>query len=193
MARRVKLEEDMGAAISLEDALSIMVVVFVLFVVLFVPLIQLDRMNLDEALKNPFWEKIYKHIEKAELPADGQESLEKYYDSFDLEGNTNLISKSAKKTIYLESIDADSNVTVIIHDKDKKSYTVIYSQELSPSVSYRFGKIVWSRQEKSWFTLNDEVAYGDNPELIKQTKGYEKWVKAERGIINRKAKPNPKK
>jgi hypothetical protein len=186
MARRAKSEEDMGAAISLEDALSIMVVVFVLFVVLFVPLIQLDRMNLDEALKNPFWEKIYKYVEKSEIDKDDQEKLSKYYDSFDLEGNTNLISETKKNTMYLESIDADSNITVIIHDKDKKSYTVIYSQELSPSVSYRFGKIVWSRQEKSWFTLNDEVAYGDNPELIKQTKGYERWVKEKRGIINRK-------
>jgi hypothetical protein len=163
-----------------------MVVVFVLFVVLFVPLIQLDRMNLDEALKNPFWEKIYKYVEKSEIDKDDQEKLSKYYDSFDLEGNTNLISETKKNTMYLESIDADSNITVIIHDKDKKSYTVIYSQELSPSVSYRFGKIVWSRQEKSWFTLNDEVAYGDNPELIKQTKGYERWVKEKRGIINRK-------
>ncbi|MGL1887781.1 MAG: hypothetical protein OCD76_14790 [Reichenbachiella sp.] len=193
MGRRGKTEEDMGAAISLEDALSIMVVIFVLFVVLFVPLIQLDRMNLDEALKNPFWKKIYLYVEGEENNSKAQKALEKYYDSFDLEGKINLYSKRDKGTFFLESIDSDSNITVIVHDSKKKTYTVIYSQELSPSVSYRFGKIVWSKQEKNWFTLNDEVAYGDNPELKRQMLGYEKWVAKKRGIINRKMKPKVQK
>ena len=42
---------------------------------------------------------------------------------------------------------------------------------------------------KNLFTLNDEVAYGDNPELKRQTLSYEKWVERERKIINRKVKP----
>lgn len=58
---------DLGNAISMEDALSIMVVTFVLFFLFLIPLVNIDRTKLEEAQKDTYWEKLSEWI-------SGQES-----------------------------------------------------------------------------------------------------------------------
>ena len=60
MARRNRIKRDLGEAISLEDALSIMVVIFVLFILFLVPLVNFDKIRTAKVEIDTFWKKSWR-------------------------------------------------------------------------------------------------------------------------------------
>jgi len=180
-------EEEMGSPISLEDALSIMVVIFVLFVVLFVPLIQLDKVNLDKAQKATFWSRVYTFVQKAVVSDQDDKRISNYFEGFyDLPGKKNAIHQVNRNLVILESVDDQENVTVILHNPPKKEYVMLISQEFSNELIYRYGTI--QKDAGKYFTSADEVAYTGNPVVMKMKDKYVSWVKQTRNITPRALK-----
>ena len=180
-------EEELGAAISLEDALSIMVVIFVLFLILFVPLIQLDKVNLEKSERATFWSKIYSVVHKKEIGADAKAKLNRYNEAFyDLTDKKSSFTRVNQNLLIIESIDDDDNVTVILHNPVQKEYVMLISQEFSDELIYRHGNI--QSDKGVYFTSADEVDYGSNPRVIAMQKKYVEWVKETRNIVKRKIK-----
>ena len=166
--------EDMGPAVSLEDVLTVIVVILVLRVVLFVPMINMDRARLDRAEKETYWQGAHAWIvaNKQASPLSAQ-----YEDAFEIAGKSLVISESPdEKVRYLESADDNDNVLVIRHDIDKESYYSMYIQKFSTVPSYRHGRIKWSPQEKKWFTLDNKIEYNQTPGAVEMQQRYRKWA-----------------
>ncbi|GEM_PF-838141 len=168
--------EDLGPALQIEDALTVMVVILVLRVVLFVPLMSLDRARLDHAEKESFWETVYDMV-RAKPAGPSERSLTApYQDAFGLEGKAVTISDPGETGVrYIESADAEQNVLVIRLDAATQTYRSLYIQKFSNVPSFRHGRIKWSPQEKKWFTLDDQVDYAGTPESDRMQADYRRY------------------
>lgn len=165
---------DMGPAISLEDALTIIIVILVLRVVLFVPLITIDKAKLYHAEKETFWQSAYTWIQSHKTPSP---MLSQYEDAFGITGRSVVISEPAEgRTRYIEAADANDNLLVIRHDVQKQEYYSLFIQKFSTIPSFQHGSIKWSPQEKKWFTLNNQVDYNQSPESKAMQESYRKWA-----------------
>jgi hypothetical protein len=172
---------DLGPAISLEDALTIIIVILVLRVVLFVPLITIDKAKLYHAEKESSWESTYAWIRKHSQASVDQTSpvLNQYQDAFTMGNRSVVISESQQdKSRYIEAADANNNLLVIRHDVANQVYYSMYIQNFSTVPSFQHGKIKWSPQEKKWFTLNNQVEYNQTPESQTVLENYRKWVQS---------------
>jgi hypothetical protein len=165
---------DLGPAISLEDALTIIIVILVLRVVLFVPLITIDKAKLYHAQKETYWQSAYAWIRahKQATPVVGQ-----YEDAFGIGGRSVVVSESPEgRSRFIEAADADNNLLVIRHDVQKQEYASLFIQNFSSIPSFQHGKIKWSPQEKKWFTLNNQIDYNQTPESQAMGETYRKWA-----------------
>lgn len=165
--------EDLGPALAVEDALTVMVVILVLRVVLFVPMMSLDRASLDHAEKETYWEAAYGRIRSGKsAPAH----FTAYDGAFDLGGKAVVVSEpEGGRLRYLEVADEDRNILVIRHDVEAQAYRSMFIQRFSNVPSFRHGRIKWSPQERKWFTLNDVADYNQDAESQDMQKRYREW------------------
>ena len=171
--------EDLGPALQVEDALTVMVVILVLRLVLFVPLMNLDRARLDHAETESYWELAYHRVRSAPAVPAGAEA---YADAFTLAGKSFSLGAPAAGGIrYLEIADVDQNLTVIRHDPGAQTYRSLFIQKFSNVPSFRHGRIKWSPRERKWFTLDDQVDYSGTPESEAMLKEYRAWADARGG------------
>lgn len=165
--------EDLGPALAVEDALTVMVVILVLRVVLFVPMMNMDRARLDQAETETFWEKAYALIRSGKGPAEGAVP---YDGAFDLHGKSVAVSeKEAGRVKFVEIADDDRNLLVIRHDLARQSYHSLFIQKFSKVPSFRHGRIKWSPEERKWFTLDNQVVYDGTDESIALEAEYRAW------------------
>lgn len=172
--------EDLGPALAVEDALTVMVVILVLRMVLLVPMMSLDKARLERAEKETIWEKAYAFVvgNKKE-----DKNARQYEDAFDLTGNSVILSEMGGGARFLEAADANDNLMVVWHDVDKQTYYSMYIQKFSNVPSYSHGRMKWSPQEKKWFRLDNQVDYNQTPESVQLHQRYLDWIN-KRGFRN---------
>lgn len=180
MRRISRKKADLGNPISIEDALSIMVVVFVLFLVFFLPMVNIDKMKLEKAQTDVFWQKLYVFLDKNSSDSN---KLEKYSNAFDLDDLSTRIDTDKEQNIrYIQSV-SNNNITIVKHDLKTNKYISLYIPGYSKVVTYNVGKLKWSEWEDIWFTVNNTLNYNETGENIQMQKEYRKWVKIN-GWIN---------
>ncbi len=172
--RRAKV--DLGNAISMEDALSIMVVTFVLFFLFLIPLVNIDRMKLEEAQKDTYWEKVAEWITEHESSGT---FAAPYLLAFGLKGHKVCVTEVSGKK-YIEAISPGGELVIVKHFGDR--YISLSVKENSSVVTYRFGEIRWSGAEQEWFTINSSLDYGELEFTNAMQKEYRQWTKETRGF-----------
>jgi len=170
--------EDLGPALAVEDALTVMVVILVLRMVLLVPMMSLDKARLERAEKETVWEKAYAFV-AGNKKADA--SARQYEDAFDLNGNSVILTELGGGVRLLEAADANNNLMVVRHDVDRQTFSSMYIQKFSNVPSYGHGRMKWSPQEKKWFRLDNQIDYNQTPESVSLNKQYQEWIK-KRGL-----------
>jgi len=176
MSRARSGKYDMGNAISLEDALSIMIVTFVLFVLFLIPLVNIDRTKLEQAQQDAYWGKLTDWLKKQpSAPQDGRP----YELAFNLEGCAVRVTQTGGIR-YIEALSPKGEITVIRHEDEK--YILFMVKEQSAVVTYRYGDIRWSASEQEWFTANNTIDYGEKEYTVAMQKEYRIWTKTTRGF-----------
>ncbi|MDB5104380.1 MAG: hypothetical protein JWP91_2069 [Fibrobacteres bacterium] len=172
--------EDLGPALAVEDALTVMVVILVLRMVLLVPMMSLDKARLERAEKGTIWEKAYAYVvgNKRE-----DKDARQYEDAFDLNGNSVILTELGGGARILEAADANQNLMVVRHDVQKQTYYSMYIQKFSNVPSYSHGRMKWSPQEKKWFRLDNQIDYNQTPEAESLNRQYQEWIN-KRGLPN---------
>jgi len=178
VGRRQKQKIDLGNAISIEDALSIMIVTFVLFVIFLVPLVTVEKNKLEKAQTDDYWTSLATWIEKK---GNEDTNINSYSTAFELDG-ARISKYNRDGLVFIEALFNDGSITVIRHNKKLKTYVAMYIKGNSKVVSYRFGNIKWSKDEKIWFSYNDSIDYGNNKVCTNMQKEFRKFTKDKRGF-----------
>ena len=176
MSRRRRVKVDTGQAISIEDALSIMVVIFVLFFLFIVPLINIDKAKLEQAQQDTYWQILSAWIGSQEI---NQSAAMPYIHTFGLKGQTVLVTDLDYKR-YIEALSNKGDLTVIMHEGSR--YISFIVRGHSSVVTYRYGSIHWSSAEREWFTVNNSIDYGEKDFTIEMQDNYRAWTKVNRGF-----------
>ena len=170
---------ELGDAISLENVLSLMVVLFVLRLLFFIPLVNIDRMQLVKAQKDDYWPKLVDYL-AAKGDSNGVAS---YNSAFNLDGHRILVTESGNGDIrYVEALNSDGTVTVIEHRVGAGRFDAMIVKGHSSVVDFRYGSLKWSAPEQVWFTTNDSADYGTRPESVAMKKRFRDWTQATRGF-----------
>jgi hypothetical protein len=168
---------ELGEAISIESALTVMVVLIILRFLFLIPLVNIDRAKLDEARRDVYWKKLSECL--AAMPADT--AARPYLHTFGLENDLARVSEIGSKR-YIEALSPDGEITVIMHDLRKKSYISFNVKGHCSVVTYRFGDLHWSRAEREWFTANNAIDYGEKKATVAMQKAYREWTLQKRGF-----------
>ncbi len=170
---------EMGEAISFEDVLTVMTVLLLLRLVFMVPLVNLDKAKTIAARADKYWS-----LQALYVLTHGGDStkVQPYRTAFGLEGRSAMVSESGTvKTVFVEASTPDSNLTVLRHDLGSGNFVSMNIAGHGHSVSFRRGKLIWSKDEAEWFPASDSVDYGTRPESKEMEKGFREWTKERRG------------
>lgn len=179
MSKRVKPMRELGDAISLENVLSLMVVLFVLRLLFFIPLVNIDRMNLVKAQKDEYWPKLSDYI----ATKGDSGAVASYNSSFNLDGHRVLVTESGNGDIrYVEALNSDGTVTVIEHRVGAGRFDAMIVKGHSSVVGFSYGTLKWSAAEQVWFTTNDSADYGTRPESMAMKQRFREWTQKTRGF-----------
>jgi hypothetical protein len=177
--RRAAKGVEMGEAISFEDVLTVITVLLLLRLVFMVPLVNLDKAKTIAARADKYWSLQALYV--LTHPGD-PEKVKPYRNAFALEGKPALVSESGTgKTVFIEASTPDSNLTVLRHDVGSGDFVAMNVAGQGHTVSFRRGKLIWSKDEAEWFPASDSVDYGTRTESKEMEKGFREWTKARRG------------
>lgn len=180
MSRRVVQRRDMGDAISLEDALSVMVVIFVLFVLIMVPLINIDKIRLAKAEKDQTY--LNRALWLTEQP-QSDAALNAYRATFSLHQEGFSFKGKVAPYTYIEFFSPeDSTLTVIRHNIEQGHYTLMQSIGLGADAVFREGRLVWSPDEGEWFTAADKLISSKSAPAKNMKDKYKSWIEKGREI-----------
>jgi hypothetical protein len=163
----------------MENVLSLMVVLFVLRMLFFIPLVNLDRMSLVKAQTDEYWPKLSDYL----MTHGDSLAPASYNSSFGFDGNRILISESGQGDIrYIESLNLDGTITVVEHRMGAGRFDAMVVKGHSSVVGFSFGALRWSSGEQVWFTTNDSADYGNRPESVAMKKRFRDWTQKARGF-----------
>ena len=179
MSRRPRPIRELGEAISLENVLTLMTVLFVLRWLFFVPLVNLDRMSLVKAQKDEYWQGLSEYLQ-----SHGDSLTNSFYmSSFGLDGHRILVTETgAGDTRYIEALNTDGTLTVIEHRVGAGRFDALMVKGHSSVVGFRYGALKWSSVEQVWFTSTDSVDYGERKESVAMKDRFRAWTKQSRGF-----------
>ena len=176
---RGAVRTEMGEAISFEDVLTVMTVLLLLRLVFMVPLVNLDKAKTIAARADKYWS--LQALFVLNHPGDTVK-VQPYRNAFGLEDKTAMISDGgAAKTLFLEASSPDSNLTVLRHDLGSGDFVAMNVAGKGHSISFRRGKLIWSKDEEEWFPASDSVDYGTRRESKEMEKEFREWTKSRRG------------
>ncbi len=178
MSRRMRMQRDLGEAISLDAVLSVMTVLLVLRVVFLVPLVNLDRMHLVAAQKDVYWQHLSSYLQSHGDSA----GLDYYSSAFGLDGNRTLVSEGSGDTRYVEALNSDGTLTIVEHRLGAGRFDAMVVKGEGSVPTFRYGSLKWSGAEQVWFTSNDSVDYGERKESVAMKKRFREWTKTNRGF-----------
>ncbi len=171
---RHKKKIEKGEAISMEDALSMLVVVFVLFVVFLVPLVSMDKnAQLDSEQKDPFWSTAINSLN----PMDTLLQYTPYDEHFNLYNKSRIRKSQKDDHVTIECLTKDSSFIVIEHSIDDNTFSAIVIQNSGSSVIYKWGSLQWNPIEKEWRPTQDSTGYYKNSITEKLDYEYRKWIR----------------
>jgi hypothetical protein len=168
---------DLGEAISIESALTVLVVVVLLRLLFLIPLVKIDRAKLEEAQRDSYWRSLSEWLAVKETDT----AARPYLHAFALERSIVCVSDAGAKR-YIEALSPDGEITVIMHDQRKKMYISFTVKEHSAVVAYRFGEMRWSAAEHEWFTANNAIDYGERDFTVAMQKEYREWTRQRHGF-----------
>ncbi|HSQ43185.1 MAG TPA: hypothetical protein VLM37_12975 [Fibrobacteraceae bacterium] len=179
MSRRLRVPRELGEAISIENVLSLMVVLFVLRLLFFIPLVSIDRMSLAQAQKDEYWQNLADYLQQ-----HGDSAADPFYNAaFGLDGHRILITETGQgNACYIESLNADGVLTVIEHRQDSGRFDAMVIKGHSSVVGYRYGILRWSTPERVWFTTGDSVGNIGREESVSMQKRFRAWTHQYRGF-----------
>jgi hypothetical protein len=170
---------EMGEAISFEDVLTVMTVLLLLRLVFMVPLVNLDKAKTIAARTDKYWSLQAGYV--LAHPGDSTR-VQPYRNAFGLEGKSALISETGPdKAMFLEAAAPDSDLTVLRHNLRDSSFIAMTVQGQGRAVSFRRGKLLWSKEESEWFPASVAVDYGKSPESKEMEAQFREWTKGRRG------------
>jgi hypothetical protein len=167
----------LGEAISFEDVLTVVTVLLLLRIVFMVPLVNLDKAKTVAATSDLYWSRQAVHV--FTHPSPGPE-LDPYRAAFGLQEAEGRVSREGGR-IFVEAVEADSNLLVIRHVPGASSFIALRIQGHGHARSFRRGTLLWSEAEKEWFVGADTVDYGSHPSSQSMEKEFRRWTKKERG------------
>ncbi|HKP97128.1 MAG TPA: hypothetical protein VJ385_15370 [Fibrobacteria bacterium] len=170
---------ELGEAISFEDVLTVMTVLLLLRLVFMVPLVNLDKARTIAARSDKYWSLQALYV--LAHPGDPAR-VRPYRNAFGLEGEAAMVTEGdADRSVFLEAATPDSNLTVLRHNLKDGSFIAMNVQGRGHSVTFRRGKLIWSRDESEWFPASDSVDYGTRPESKAMEREFREWTKGRRG------------
>ena len=170
---------EMGEAISFEDVLTVMTVLLLLRLVFMVPLVNLDKAKTIAARGDKYWSAQAAFV--LNHPQDSARA-EPYRSAFGLEGKRALMSETGSGgDVFVEAASPDSNLTVLRHNPGDGSFIAMNVQGRGHAVSFRRGKLIWSKEESEWFPASDSVDYGTRQESKAMEAEFREWTKGRRG------------
>ena len=120
---------ELGEAISIESALTVMVVIILLRLLFFIPLVKIDRAKLEDAQHDIYWKKA---TEWLAAQTTDTAAARPYLQTFGLENNIVRVSDIGAKRCYLEALSPDSEITVIMHDQRAMRTFLLSSRNTAP-------------------------------------------------------------
>jgi hypothetical protein len=170
---------EMGESISFEDVLTVMTVLLLLRLIFMVPLVNLDKAKTIVARGDEYWNRqaewVFSH-------KGDSLKIKPYKTAFGLEGKLAFLTEIEQdKTVYLEAVAPDSNLTVLRHNLADGSFIAMSVFGRGHSRSYRRGKLIWSQQESEWFPASDSVDYGSRQDSKAMEEKFRAWTRTQRG------------
>jgi hypothetical protein len=167
-------QRDLGSAISIEDALSMLTIIFVVFMLILVPLVNLDRVRLEKETSDPFWKKVAVNL-GAGLSADKE--VAEYAMAFDLDSSISRRVSRIKNgdNRYIEALFADSSITVICHNRNKNSFIAVFCQNDGAAKIFRKGLLTPGSGNNGWIVSDSYEDYGEDPECLEMEANYRSW------------------
>jgi hypothetical protein len=175
MARRNRIKRDLGEAISLEDALSIMVVIFVLFILFLVPLVNFDKIRTAKVEIDTFWKKSW-HWARSQ---DNQD-LSSYRGALGFNSDWEMSSQADGDNVWIHVSSADSILWVFHHSPNSTEFSAVKTEKFQTVLSYRLGNLAWSPSEREYVVIDERFDYGEDPQAKKHLKGLQSWSKTQR-------------
>jgi hypothetical protein len=172
--KAARKQRDLGSAISIEDALSMLTIIFVVFMLILVPLVNIDRVRLEKENKDPFWQKVASSFGSQ---SSGEHKIAGYSMAFDLDSAVaGRISETDKGRIcYIEAMFRDSSLTVIRHDRRDNSFTAVFCQNGGTTRVFRKGSLLWNSRNREWMVSDFTADYGEDPESLSMETNYRAW------------------
>lgn len=147
MGRRHRRKIEMEEALSLGDALSIRIIVFLLLVIFLVPLISIGKARLVKAKKDDLWPKVaaWIQVHKQEIPKSYRTALELN------EASDFVVTKSGAMT-WIESFNPiDSTLLVIRHNPASGKVRMMRIERFGTVPMLNENQLSWSPLEGEWF------------------------------------------
>ncbi len=181
MTRKTFSADNMGEPISFEDVISIMTVIFVLFFLFMVPIVNIDKARTVSAQMDPYWQQLAGFLFKAH---NSQPKLTaQYLAPLDLYGHHVIINTlDERNTRYIEVISPDTNITVVEHDLDNSQFISMLVQAKGGVIVFRTGTFHWIPEDGEWLTTNEKILYGKNDLSEAMKVRYKAWTLSERGF-----------
>lgn len=176
--------EDLGDAISMEDAISMLTIVFVLFVIFLVPLVSIDKARLEQKLYDKFWIKMVTFLDTNKSPEEVVDNtINQYGSEFDLQLPLSLkrtkIFDGTDTLVFVEYLAQDSSINVIRHNLNKQEFNLMRLSSGGTSTTYQHGMLAYSASSGDWFLTSEiEKDYDGTNEKSKSFKNnYRNWRK----------------
>lgn len=174
-----KKKVDLGEAISFEDALALLTVIFVVFFCLMLPLVSVDKSKVKVDELDVFWMKAYDWIKRNPSP---ERLVSPYRDAFDLNGYKVYYEKKGSSTRYIEASSPDSVLQIIEHNTKKQTFLIVHVDIPNDIKYYSSGTLRWENIGREWFTEQSQVFYKSSTASKELEAYYRKVVTQRKGL-----------
>lgn len=178
MRARRKTGHNLGEAVSLEAAITIMTIIFVLRMLFLVPLVSIDKARLEKKTVDHFWGDLVSWLttdQSGESPnaISYQEAFDLFSSSFIHATDRDEDSHSVR---YVESLTHDSSLIVVRHDLTNNLFSAMVMSKNGETTTYRHGKLSKVSGSSSWFAAQeDSPDYGDDSRSKVINSVYRAW------------------
>jgi hypothetical protein len=136
----------MEEALSLGDALSIRIIIFLLLVIFLVPLVQVGKIRLAKIKKDDFWPHLATWVQSAP-----QELPDAYWGAFEwpTDGVVRTL-KTPQATWWIAWQNKDSVIFALRQDA-AQGFVTLRSERFQATPILAKGKLAWSAPDAEWF------------------------------------------
>lgn len=168
----------MEEALSLGDALSIRIIVFLLLVIFLVPLISIGKARLVKAKKDDLWPKVAAWIGEHSTP-----SLKGYKTALELPDDARVVLTEQGSETWIESYQAsDSLLLIARHQHKTGAVRVLRIERFGTVPILNESKLSWSPMEGEWFASGTPTYLSEDSMSQNLIRDYKSLVLKARGL-----------